>query len=68
MLSGLKVHHIGYLVKNMEKAMAQFETLGYSVINDKCYTETKQFGPLGRNKVREEATNYAIRKALELLS
>ena len=39
---------------------------GFSVL-DKTITETKQFGNLGRNKVREEATNYAIKRLLELL-
>ena len=32
----LKVHHVGYLVKNIDKAAAQFETLGYTIINEKC--------------------------------
>ena len=37
------------------------------VILDKCYTETKYFGNIGRNKVREEATNYAISRLCSLL-
>ena len=30
----LKIHHIGYLVKRMDKALAGFETLGYKRISD----------------------------------
>ena len=42
MVPGLTVHHIGYLVKNIEKAAAQFESLGYSIINEKCYDDHRK--------------------------
>ena len=42
MISGLTIHHIGYLVKNIEKATAQFESLGYSIINEKCYDDYRK--------------------------
>ncbi len=42
MISGLTIHHIGYLVKNIEKAAAQFESLGYSIINEKCYDDYRK--------------------------
>ena len=42
MIPGLTVHHIGYLVKNIEKATAQFESLGYSIINEKCYDDYRK--------------------------
>jgi len=29
-------HHIGYLVKNIDKATAEFLKLGYSIIKEKC--------------------------------
>lgn len=37
------------------------------VVLDKVITETKYFGNIGRNKVREEATNYAISRIIDLL-
>ena len=36
-------------------------------VRGRVITETKQFGNLGRNKVREEATDYALRRALEII-
>lgn len=33
-MAGLKVHHIGYLVRKMEKAMDSFRQLGYTVLQD----------------------------------
>ena len=35
----MKVHHIGYLVKKMEKAKAEFLQLGYEVEQDTVYDE-----------------------------
>ncbi len=37
------------------------------VVVDKVITETKYFGNIGRNNVRKEATDYAIKRVLELL-
>ena len=39
---------------------------GFKVL-DKVVTETKYFGNIGRNEVRKEATDYAIRRVIELL-
>lgn len=39
---------------------------GFSVL-DNTITETKYFGNIGRNNVRKEATEYAIKRTLELL-
>ena len=36
MISTLKIHHIGYLVKKIEKAQSQFLTLGYQVVSKIC--------------------------------
>ena len=33
----MTVHHIGYLVKNMEKAIRKFQTLGYVQTSDVTY-------------------------------
>lgn len=33
----LKVHHIGYLIKNVDKAQPAFEALGYQQISPKTY-------------------------------
>ena len=35
--SGLKVHHIGYLVKKMDAAMDSFRRLGYTVSQDTVF-------------------------------
>ncbi|MCR5595868.1 MAG: VOC family protein [Lachnospiraceae bacterium] len=35
-LKNLHIHHIGYLVKNIDKAEAEFVALGYTIINEKC--------------------------------
>ena len=35
----LKIHHIGYLVKKIEKAKKTFETLGYLVEQDTVYDD-----------------------------
>lgn len=33
----LKIHHLGYLVKNIEKAKGSFAALGFSVVQDSVY-------------------------------
>lgn len=33
-MNSLKIHHIGYLVKHIEKAMAAFERLGYAAVSE----------------------------------
>lgn len=41
-LFNLKPHHIGYLVKNIEKATSEFIKLGYSIINENCYDDYRK--------------------------
>lgn len=38
----LKIHHIGYLVKKIEKAKQTFETLGYQLEQDTVYDELRK--------------------------
>lgn len=38
----MKVHHIGYLVKKINKAMAAFEDLGYTIKKDIILDEYRQ--------------------------
>lgn len=38
----MKVHHIGYMVKNFSKASLAFETLGYKTSQEKIFDETRQ--------------------------
>ena len=33
----MRIHHIGYLVKNMQKAEAGFVSLGFRKIEDSCH-------------------------------
>ncbi len=35
-LKNMRIHHIGYLVKNIERSTEEFLSLGYTIINDKC--------------------------------
>ena len=49
-----------------EKLPVGMICFGFAIL-DKCHTETKYFGNIGRNKVREEATNYAISRLVSLL-
>ncbi|MBQ8945631.1 MAG: VOC family protein [Lachnospiraceae bacterium] len=42
MISTLKIHHIGYLVKKIEKAQSQFLTLGYQVVSKICRDEYRK--------------------------
>lgn len=37
------------------------------MIDDKVFTETIEFGDIGRNSIREQSSNYAISKMYELL-
>ena len=38
-LADLKVHHIGYLVKNIDKSKALFSLLGYNLEQNNVYDE-----------------------------
>jgi methylmalonyl-CoA/ethylmalonyl-CoA epimerase len=37
----VKIHHIGYLVKNIEKAKAEFSSLGYRAQRPACYDASR---------------------------
>lgn len=39
MLEQLKIHHIGYLVRNIERAKQEFQNLGFSVVSDVIYDD-----------------------------
>jgi len=41
-MPNLKVHHIGYLVKNMNKAIRSFETLGYEITQNTLYDDIRK--------------------------
>lgn len=41
-MTGLTVHHIGYLVKNIEKAKQTFLSLGYRIEQDTVYDEIRK--------------------------
>lgn len=41
-MPSLKIHHIGYLVKKIEKAKKTFETLGYLVEQDTVYDDIRK--------------------------
>ncbi len=41
-LKGLNVHHIGYLVKNINKAGEMFSLLGFEVASELTYDEYRQ--------------------------
>lgn len=38
----LKVHHIGYLVKKIDKAIRSFESLGYRIIQETVYDDIRK--------------------------
>lgn len=38
----LKVHHIGYLVKKMERAVCSFQELGYEIVQDTVHDEIRR--------------------------
>jgi len=41
-MSALKIHHIGYLVKKIEKAKQAFESLGYLTKQDTVYDDIRK--------------------------
>ncbi len=41
-MSNLKIHHIGYLVKKIDRAKQTFETLGYRVEQDTVYDDIRK--------------------------
>lgn len=41
-MSNLKIHHIGYLVKKIEKARQTFESLGYHTEQDTVYDDIRK--------------------------
>lgn len=41
-MSNLKIHHIGYLVKKIDRARQTFETLGYRTEQDTVYDDTRK--------------------------
>lgn len=41
-MTTLKIHHIGYLVKKIEKAKKTFEDLGYQVEHDTVYDDIRK--------------------------
>ena len=41
-MSALRVHHIGYLVKKIEKAKQTFELLGYRTEQDVVYDDIRK--------------------------
>lgn len=41
-MPSLKIHHIGYLVKKIEKAKKTFEVLGYHIEQDTVYDEIRK--------------------------
>ena len=38
----MQIHHIGYLVKNLEKSLAQFKALGFEVERETKYDSLRQ--------------------------
>ncbi|MCR5655134.1 MAG: VOC family protein [Lachnospiraceae bacterium] len=38
----MKVHHVGYLVKNLKKSEKQFLTLGFSIEREAAYDEIRR--------------------------
>ena len=38
----MKIHHIGYLVKNIEKAKAKFLLLGFKEVKKSCYDQHRK--------------------------
>lgn len=41
-MSHLKIHHIGYLVKKIDRAKQTFETLGYRIEQDTVYDDIRK--------------------------
>ncbi|MEA5026106.1 MAG: VOC family protein [Erysipelotrichaceae bacterium] len=38
----MKIHHIGYLVKKIDKAISAFQQLGYSLVTEKTYDSIRK--------------------------
>lgn len=38
----MKLHHIGYLVKNLSKSVAAFEKLGYALRGETCFDDSRR--------------------------
>lgn len=38
----MKIHHVGYLVKKIDKAINQFVELGYDVVGEKTYDDYRK--------------------------
>lgn len=38
----MKIHHIGYIVKNINKALNEFEALGYTICSEKIYDKSQE--------------------------
>ena len=38
----MKLHHIGYLVKDMDKAIGEFALLGYSIVSESVYDKYRK--------------------------
>ncbi len=41
-MSALTIHHVGYLVKKIEKAIKTFENLGYSIEQETVYDDIRK--------------------------
>lgn len=37
----MKIHHIGYLVKKIERSISEFEQIGYTLLDSICYDELR---------------------------
>lgn len=37
----MKIHHIGYLVKKLDRALETFQLLGYTIVQDRVYDERR---------------------------
>ncbi len=38
----MKVHHVGYLVKDMDASIMAFQSLGYKIVQDTVYDRDRQ--------------------------
>ncbi len=41
-MNHLKVHHIGYLVKHIDKALSEFERLGYTAVSQVVFDDIRK--------------------------
>lgn len=39
---GMQIHHIGYLVKKIDKAILSFENLGYHIVQETVYDDIRK--------------------------